>query len=96
GRRAEWSVHEGDAAEFDPEGCTVAFYFNPFGPDTLASTLGRLEAVSKREGRDVRIGYLHLTEENARVLEARPSVTPVRVVHTPGFRHPVHYFTLRG
>jgi hypothetical protein len=27
GRRADWSIHEGDAAEFESVGCTVAFYF---------------------------------------------------------------------
>ena len=92
GRNSPFEIHEGDAAQFEPRDCTVAFFFNPFGPTTMAATLDHLENEARRSGRDIRI--LYLNAECKALFDERPSIRETRVLKWSAFRFPAYMYTL--
>jgi SAM-dependent methyltransferase len=56
-RRTPISVACSDAATADIDEGTIYYFFNPFGPDTLARVLERIEGSLRAAPRDVRLVY---------------------------------------
>lgn len=59
GRRAPIRLIRGSATDFDFEGVTVLFLFNPFGAATMRQVLDRLHASIQSHPREVRIVYVN-------------------------------------
>lgn len=92
GKNAPCEVSHGDAVDFEPIDCTVAFFFNPFGPKTLNATLDHLEKEADRSGREIRLLYLNAAFKS--VFDERDRLTQVRVLKWRPFRHEAYVYTL--
>lgn len=88
GNRSEFEVAEGDAADFPSnDQVTHAFFFNPFGPSTLASVLDNLEAAVRPDA-IIPLTAIYLHPVHRAVFDERPGWTEVRQLTWPAFIHP--------
>jgi SAM-dependent methyltransferase len=84
GNLPEVQVHQADAADFNvPDTCTVAFFFNPFGPEVMRQVIAHLRMSLCRNPRDLYIVLLYpallplFTEANFEPVHLRPGVEAI-------------------
>jgi hypothetical protein len=61
GRRAPIRLHHQSATDFDYSEATILTFFNPFGPATMRTVLGKIRASLEKRPRPLRIGYVNAT-----------------------------------
>ena len=91
-RISPFEIFQGDAAEFVPTGCTIAFFFNPFGEDTMSAVLEKLTAESRRTGRDIQLIYLN--PQCKAVFDERENITENRVLKWRAFSKATICYTM--
>jgi precorrin-6B methylase 2 len=97
-KRTQARILHGKAEEFDYTEATVIYMFHPFGPNTLASVLSKIEKGLRANPRDIRIVYVNPVHEyvleQTKWLELYDRWPPVRLLQAEIFQS-VSFWTLR-
>ena len=81
GRKVQdWSVYAGSAADFDCDGGTVFYFYNPFGGALFSNVIAKVRASIAKSGKPSRIVYINPSCRAE--LDAADWLRPAEVVHT--------------